>query len=170
MDTVRADAPVRRPRIGLAAQGADQRIQFPGAEPPVHLGNQLGKVLGIALGQAAEHQQATDFAGLLARDRGKNGLDGLFLRVADEAAGVDELDVDGTRLPFRNDLIGIPDLIQEMLGVDGVLGAPQGDDLQRRHYASASGASSASSSSTKSKEAKSLSWLYQSTTFFMWDR
>ena len=133
MDVVRADAAMRRRRIGLAAEGADHGIQVPGAEPAVDLRNQVRHVLLIALGQAAEHIDPADFARQLALDRREDDLDGLFLRVADETAGIDELDIDRTHLLLRHDLIGVPYLVQEMLGIDGVLGAPQGYDLQGRH-------------------------------------
>ena len=42
---------------------------------------------------------------------------------------------DRTVLPFRHKLVTVLHLVQEMLGIDGVLGAAQGYDLELRHSA-----------------------------------
>ena len=134
MPSVRKDAAMRCGSVRFAPEGTHQRGKVPGPEPAVHFGNQVRKLFPIALGKAAEHEETADFAGLLAPDGFQDGLDGLFLGVPDEAAGIDQLDIHGAGLPFRHDLISIAYLVKEMFRIHGVLGTPQRDDLQGRHY------------------------------------
>ena len=100
-----ADTAVCRGRVRPAAERPDDGVQVPRAEPAVHLRDELRHFAAVALGEAAEYQETADFPVLLALDGSQDGLDGLFLRVADETAGVDQLDIDGTHFLFRHDLI-----------------------------------------------------------------
>ena len=166
-DTAADRAALRQDR---AAQGTDEGIQVPCAEPAVHLGNQPGQLVHIPLGQAAEHEDLPGQAALLAVHRLEDGLDGLFLGIADEAAGIQQQVIGiPVRVVLRQQGIGIPHLGEQVLGVDLVLGAAEGDDLQGGHQACSAAAASRSSSVRNSSEAKFFSSLYQSTTFFMWE-
>ena len=60
---------------------------------------------------------------------GEDRLDGFLLGVRDEAAGIDQQEVHGTVLPFRDYLQLVLNPAQKMAGVDVILGAAQGDDL-----------------------------------------
>ena len=121
--------------LGFAAQGPDKGVQFPCAKPAIHLRDKPGKFLRIALGQAAEHQQASHLPFGLAFGGLQDGIHGLLLGIADKAAGVDKEHIHRTVLPFRHKLVTVLHLVQEMLGIDGVLGAAQGYDLEPMHSA-----------------------------------
>ena len=112
--------------------GVQHRIQVAGAEPGVHFGDQARQLVRIALRQAAENDQFPGLAALPTLSGFQDGLDGLLLGIADEAAGVEQqvINISG---PFasRNHIERIPRLKQEMLGVDGVLRAAERDDLER---------------------------------------
>ena len=125
--------------------------------------------MAVALRQAAEYQQPPAQALLLAGGGLEDGLDGLLLGVPDKAAGIHQQHVHGAVLPFRYQLIGAAYLVKQMLRIDGVLGASQGDDLQGGHYSAFSASASRSSSVRKSSEAYWARMLYHSTTFFMWE-
>ena len=103
--------------------------------PGVDFGNLFGQFLFVALDEAAAddklecvsristftHFQINTF---------QNGVDAFLLGVADEAAGVDDDGVAVVALPVEVD--SMPLCFQpcgEVLAVDGVLGAAEGDDV-----------------------------------------
>ena len=105
-----------------AAQRLHDRIQIPCPEPEIDFGDKSGHLSHIPLRKTAEDHQPSNLAGLIALGRGKDGLDGLLLRVTDESASVDQKHVHRTSLILRHDAPRILDLRKEMFGVHGVLG------------------------------------------------
>ncbi len=151
----------------LGAEISHDRGEIAGPEPGIHLGDLGREFPGIALAQAAEYDEPAALSPFLGLHGLEDGCDRLFLGITYEAAGVDE-EIVG--------IAGIDDLIpvgrqlrQDMLGVDGILGASESYYPYGRHYSPAAAFASASLSSsvTNSRDAYFASSLYQSTTFFM---
>ena len=99
--------------------------------PFVYLGHLLGKLFLVALNEAAADDEtglvvATLFSGNLAED----GVDALLFGVADESAGVNDDRVAVVALAVKVYGMSLSlELSSEVFAVDGVLGAPQGDDV-----------------------------------------
>ena len=154
------------------AEGPHYRIEVAGPEPSVHFGHQPGQFRGVALRQAAECEEMPRLAGTAPFGLFQQHVHALFLGVADEAAGVYEHVIHRPVPVFRQHHIPVPgQLRKQMLGVYGILGTAEGEDLYASHPYSALGASSPafSSSSTKSREACFTISLYQSRTLRMWE-
>ena len=111
-------------------QSAHHRHKVARPEPSVNFRDKPGKFGRIALGQAAEDHQLADQAGFLAFSGLKDGLDGLFLGIANESAGIEQQDVNGLLHALGNYLVRLSDLGEEMLGVNCILGTSERDDLQ----------------------------------------
>ena len=96
------------------------------SEDRVDLGNLLAQLVSIALRQAAGHDQSLTRTGLLVLRHLEDGVDRLLLRLVDERAGVDDehVGVGGVAGELMPLLLGEP---EHDLGVDEVLGAPEGD-------------------------------------------
>ena len=100
------------------------------AEDGVGLGQRLGEVLAVALGQAAHGDDGAGAAVLLEVGGGEQGVDGVLLGRLDEAAGVDH---------DRLGVLGVVDEAEavggepsgQLLGVDVVAGAPEGHQGDR---------------------------------------
>ena len=113
------------PRQNLPG-GGDHVVVAAGAKHAVHLG-QLGQnFLLIALGQTAGDEDLPHQAlGLFLRD-GKNVVDGLALGGVDEAAGVDDDQIDVLRLR-ANLKTRLGHQIHHLLAVHLVLGTAEAD-------------------------------------------
>ena len=104
------------------AQSLDDRGKIPRAEPEIHFRDQIRHPGHVPLRETSEDHQPSDLPGFLAGGGGKDGLDGLFLGVADEPAGVDEDHIDRTHLILRHNPPRVLDLREKMFRVNSVLG------------------------------------------------
>ena len=126
---LRAGNAARGQRPGLHAQVPQHRRKVARAVPRVHLGDLRAQLVGIALRQAAEHDQLPRLAPLLRLHGRQDGVHRLLLGVADEAAGVQHQHV-ARLLAFDNGKSIRRQLGQQMLGIDGVLRTAEGDDFK----------------------------------------
>ena len=73
-------------------RGASKRlhkgIQFPCAEPAVHFRDEVREFLGVPLGKAAENEKTAHLPRLFPLGGFQDNLDGLFLGIPYETAGV----------------------------------------------------------------------------------
>ena len=129
-------APVLR-GVGLVGLPRDDRAQprrdvgvVVEAEHRVGLGQRLGEVLAVALGQAAHGHDGLGVPGLLEVGGLEQGVDRVLLGRLDEAARVDDhgLGVGGVR--DEQEAAGLQPPGQ-LLGVDLVAGAPEGHHRHR---------------------------------------
>ena len=123
------------PRDDRAQLGRDVGVVVE-AEHCVRLGQRLGEVLAVALGQAADGDDRLGPApvpgGRLQVGRLEQGVDGVLLGRLDEAAGVDHDGVGVLGVLDQDEPAGL-EAPGELLGVDLVAGTAQGHDrhLQR---------------------------------------
>ncbi len=105
------------------------------AEDGVGLGQRLGEVLAVALGQAADGDDGLGLAALVGRGlqvRGlQQGVDRVLLGRLDEAAGVDHDRVGVGRVVDEQEAVG-GEPAGQLLGVDLVAGAAQGQHRDRQ--------------------------------------
>ena len=153
----------------IDSESLEYLIEAPCPEPAVHLRYQPGHILQVTLRKAAEDIYLPCLSRLLELDGFEYGLNGLLLCVTYEAAGVQKKKIHRRSLPFRRDFVDGFKPREQVLTVNPVLGAAECLYAKRLHYFS-SASFSLSSSVTKSRLACSLRQLYQSTTFFMWER
>jgi len=92
------------------------------AEVAIHPGYDTLDLLAITLAQAARGQE--ELAGALVLGQGAQGVVRFFSRGLDEAAGVDQKEV-GAVVPLRVTPASVQQQVLHGLGVDGVLGATQ---------------------------------------------
>ena len=112
------------PRQDRAELGGDVRVVVE-AEDRVGLGQRLGEVLAVALGQAAHRHDRLRGAVGLEVGRREQGVDGVLLGRLDEAAGVHHHRVGVLRVVDEPETAGL-EASGELLGVDLVAGAAEG--------------------------------------------
>ncbi len=95
-------------------------------EHGVGIGQLVGEGLAVALGEAAHGHDGLGAPGLLEVGRLEQGVDGVLLGLLDEAAGVDQCDVGVGGVVDEGPALG-GEPAGELLGVDLVAGAPEGD-------------------------------------------
>ena len=114
----------------LSADRGDYVGHIPHAEVVVHFRNLRPQLFLVAFRQASHHEQALDFSPVLGRDEGKDRVDRLLLRVADESAGIDDDDFRVGRIRVVHDFEAVvPQLGHQVLRVDPVFGASERDDV-----------------------------------------
>ena len=111
------------------------------AEHGVGLGQRLGELLAVALGQAADRDDGPGAAGLLEVGGGEQGVDGVLLGGLDEAAGVDHDGVGVLGVVDEAEAAGL-EPTGELLGVDLVAGAAEGHQRDGVRGSGARGCSS----------------------------
>ena len=113
--------------------GGDDVLVATGAQNAVHLGQLPGDLLPVALRHAAGDQDLLELSRLLQLRHAENVLDGLLAGAGEKAAGVDHRHVGPLRRIGEN-IAGIPAQGHHLLAVDHVLGAAQGNEMDRiRH-------------------------------------
>ena len=96
----------------------------------IDLGHLARELVRVALREAPRDDEALAAAvGLVARHL-EDGVDRLLLRLADEAAGVDDDDVGARRVVDVREAGALGDA-EHHLGVDAVLGAAEADEVDR---------------------------------------
>ena len=114
----------------LSADRGDYVGHIPHAEVVVHFRNLRPQLFLVAFRQASHHEQALDFSPVLGRGEGKDRVDRLLLRVADESAGIDDDDFRVGRIRVVHDFEAVvPQLGHQVLRVDPVFGASERDDV-----------------------------------------
>ena len=111
------------------------------AEDRVGLGQRLGEVLAVALGQAADGHHGLRPAVLLEVGGLEQRVDRVLLGGLDEAAGVDQDGVGVLRVGDEHEAVGL-EPAGELLGVDLVAGTAQG---HHRHVEGGAGEGRAAS-------------------------
>ena len=96
------------------------------AEHGVGVGQLVGQGLPVTLGEAADGDDRLGAPGLLEVGGLEQGVDGVLLGLLDEAAGVDHRDVGVGGVVDEGPALG-GEAAGELLGVDLVAGAPEGD-------------------------------------------
>ena len=116
------------------AQRAGDALQIAGAEVVVDLGNLGPQLVGVALREAADDEQALDLPGRLGRRGAQDHIDRLLLGVADEAAGVDDHHLGvGAVAVERHAVAGRREARHQVLRVDRILRAAERDDVNFFH-------------------------------------
>ena len=104
------------------------RPDLVGADELVDLGHLGRQLLRVALGQAAGDDQPLARARLLVAGHVEDRVDRLLLRLADEAAGVDDDDVGGLGIGDQT-VAGVGRVAEHDLCVDAVLRTTEGDEM-----------------------------------------
>lgn len=84
------DAFVEQVALVFGVERLEYFLQVFGTKVAVHLGYFFAEVVGIALAEAADDEQALDEALFLGKAVLEYGVDGFFFGVADKSAGVDD--------------------------------------------------------------------------------
>ena len=115
-------------------QTADDVVPGAGAEVTVHFGNLLTQLVGITLREAAHHKELLDAPRTLRLDRLQNQFNRLGLRIANEAAGVDNHHLGICSVAVEAHLVaGGGEAGHQVLRIDRVFGASEGDDVNFFH-------------------------------------
>ena len=142
----RADHPVGRVAhqhpLGAAGEDLLELEHVARAEEVVDLAHLLGQLARVALRQAPGDDQPLAHPVLLHLGHLEDGGDGLLLRLADEAAGVDHDHLGQGRIALHPVAAALGDA-EHHLAVDPVLRAAEADEMDRRlHSHPATGATS----------------------------
>ncbi len=116
-----------RARARRAAEQLRDRLEVRRAEDVIDLGDVLDEIAGVALREAAGDHELGG-AGLLVLGHLEDGVDALFLGGIDERAGVDDDHVGTLGVVDQRVTRGL-DLAEHQLGVDLVLGATEGHEV-----------------------------------------
>ena len=119
-------------RVGLAAEDLGELHHVARAEEVVDLGHLLGELARVALRQAPGDDELLAGADLLVLGELEDGVDRLLLRLADEAARVDDDDLGLVRLVDDAPAAAGRDA-EHHLGVDPVLDAAEADEVDGSH-------------------------------------
>ena len=137
---------VRLPRDDRAQPRGDVGVVVE-AEHGVGLGQRVGELLAVPLGQAADRDHGLGAAGLLEVRGLQQRVDGVLLGGLDEPAGVHDHGVGVRRVVDQPEAVGLQPT-GELLGVDLVAGAPEGHHGDRQRGRSRSRIQEANESSS----------------------
>jgi hypothetical protein len=121
-------------RLLRGAQRADDAAEVAGAEVFVDFGNLRTQLLGIALREAADDEEPFDAARRFRGGGPEDQVDRLLLRIADEAAGVDDDHLRVGAVAVEDHAVaGRLEACHEVFAVHGVLRTAEGYDVDLFH-------------------------------------